>query len=51
MISRDNFKLGLIEFYSSMNGFVFDKLSTCNCLAYLEVLKDTFSLMARLCIL
>lgn len=49
VISHEKFRLGLIEFYSSMNGFVYDKMATCNCIAYLEVLRDTFVLMARLC--
>lgn len=48
VLENDLIKQGIIEFYSNVNGFVFDKMSTCNCIAYLEVLKDTFTIMSRL---
>lgn len=48
IFENETIKQGIIEFYSNVNGFVFDKLSTCNCIAYLEVLKDTFIIMSKL---
>lgn len=44
----DRVRQGIIEFYANMNGFVFDKVFTCTCTAYLDVLKDTFTIMAKL---
>lgn len=49
VICNEKFRLGLIDFYTNMNGFVYDKMTVCNCIAYLDVLKDTFLLMSRLC--
>lgn len=48
ILSHETFLQSMMKFYLALNDFVFDKLSTLNCLIYFEVLRDTFRMMSKL---